>query len=138
MQQKTLDQMTASEIGFDSDCIDRRLSGPGAGQIDRVLFPQVDDDRQKLINLNKKFVLVQPPHMAEPELLPGEPQWIRWSREEGAEVVTGTRFDTNVTYPSFADIGMRNVTKLTNPKKLNFWIQASLRSILEITGARQS
>ena len=98
----------SSQIGFDSDCIDRRLSGPGAGQIDKDRFSQVESDRQKLVNLYKKFVLVQPPHMTDREIIPNVPGWVRWNKTADADedIVTGKRLEKDVIYPSFADIGI--------------------------------
>ena len=60
----TLDRMTRPpSIGFDSDCIDLRLSGPGSGAIDYQQFPMASRDRQLLKGKGKKFLLTQPPHV---------------------------------------------------------------------------
>ena len=52
-----------SAVGFDSDCIDLRLSGPGSGDIDHDSFPDAENQRQFLKTSDKKFVLTQPPHV---------------------------------------------------------------------------
>jgi len=59
-----LDHQTKSPaVGFDSDCIDLRLSGPGSGEIDSVTFREAEKQRQLLKDNKKKFVLAQPPHV---------------------------------------------------------------------------
>jgi len=98
--------MNNYDIGFDSDCIDRRLSGPGAGRIDTERFPKAQDNRQALVNLYKKFILAQPPHVLEQESFP-QLEWIQNNASdvnEDGNVLMGSRYQTNISYPSYLDI----------------------------------
>ena len=60
---------TEQGIGFDSDCIDLRLSGPGSGNIDHKKFPKAEEQRQFLEDKGKKFILAQPPHVLYEKLI---------------------------------------------------------------------
>lgn len=100
--------MNNYDIGFDSDCIDRRLSGPGAGRIDTDRFQNAQDNRQALLNLNKKFILAQPPHVLEQDTFP-KLEWIQNNASDDNEVdsvLMGSRYQTNIIYPSFPDISI--------------------------------
>ncbi|KAK4008039.1 maltase-glucoamylase, intestinal [Daphnia magna] len=101
---KTLEQMLASSIGFDSDCIDLRLSGPGMGAVDQQSFPQAANDREWLRNSGKKFILAQPPHVLDIDQFPDN-SWILRNRAVNSSTAedyeTGLRLETAVHYPSY-------------------------------------
>lgn len=94
---RTVDEMDVSDIPFDSDCIDLRLSGPGANAIDDKKFPRVYDQREKLRDRKKKFILAQPPHLT--ELTNGS--WITLS-ENSSSALPVKRFSATVYLPSFS------------------------------------
>lgn len=94
----TFRQMEASNIPYDSDCIDLRLSGPGAGGVDTAKFPQALDQREALRDANKKFVMAQPPHMVELT----NRSWITAGQNE-TEALAVKRFKTTVFLPSYPE-----------------------------------
>ena len=98
----TTQQMLDDKIGFDSDCIDQRLSGPGAGTFDRDGFPQAEKHRDWLRDVGKKFVLAQPPHVLNEtaHLLFPENQWI-FRDKSMQEYEPGKRYGSDVCYPSY-------------------------------------
>ena len=101
--QQTMEQMIKYGIGFDSDCIDGRLSGPGMGAIDTTKFPTADDDRRSLRVNDIKFLLSQPPHSIEQNVNGGDFQLVQCSQDTN-DFLSGKRFNTSVFYPSYAAI----------------------------------
>lgn len=95
---KTLFQMETDGIPFDSDCIDPRLSGPGAGTVDSAKFPQALAQREALRDRKKKFIMTQPPHMAELT----NRSWITLSHNE-TEALPVRRFNSVVYLPSYPE-----------------------------------
>lgn len=106
--QKTIREMVNSGIGFDSDCIDLRLSGPGMGSADLGRFPLAAEHRERLRDQGKKFVLSQPPHVQDVEQFPGA-SWILHNRTVNSSTIddyeTGVRLDSTVYYPSYPFTG---------------------------------
>lgn len=105
--QQTMEQMMTHGIGFDSDCIDGRLSGPGMGAIDTTNFPSAEDDRRSLRDNGIKFLLSQPPHSIEQNVNGGgagsDFQMVQCSQDTN-DLLSGKRFNTSVFYPSYAAI----------------------------------
>lgn len=102
--QRTFNNMNSSGIGYDSDCIDLRLSGPGSGVIDSG-FPDAESQRSQLKDAAKKFVLAQPPHVrldSDALRSTAADEWIVTSK--GNQSVVGKRLDASVGYPSFVAI----------------------------------
>lgn len=98
----TLNRMKSTfPVGFDSDCIDLRLSGAGSGSIDKEQFDQVEQQVQMLRESQKKFVLAQPPHVRTDDLYASSYVFINSSRTNTSLV--GSRFDSDVFYPSFEE-----------------------------------
>ena len=95
----TVQQMVDAGIGFDSDCIDHRLSGPGLGLADLARFPQALDHREWLRDLGKKFILAQPPHVMDTGTYPNS-SWVLHN-ELTTSYETGRRLNTSVFYPSY-------------------------------------
>lgn len=113
---QTVQQMTDSRIGFDSDCIDQRLSGPGAGSIDLVRFPDALEHRDWLRDLGKKFVLAQPPHVLHIEQFPDN-QWILRNRTSSSEdYQPGNRSGSVVYYPSYPSSSPLNWDAMFQPE----------------------
>lgn len=100
---ETLEQMVASNISFDSDCIDLRLSGPGMGAVDLQNFPQAADDREWLRDSGKKFILAQPPHVLDTLQYPNDSWILRRTANNSTteDYETGIRLESTVYYPSY-------------------------------------
>lgn len=112
---ETLQLMQQSNISFDSDCIDLRLSGPGSGAIDYTTFPRAKEQIDKLRKADKKFLLAQPPHVP---ALSQESSYEPISKgHNDSSALVGARFKSSVVYPSFPDLG-DNVTDIIDMNEM--------------------
>lgn len=119
VSRNTLQKMLDAGIGFDSDCIDSRLSGPGSGTADLERFPQALDYREWLRGLGKKFVLSQPPHVLDTNQYPDNPSWILHNATS-EELEPGNRFESIVYYPSYPSSSIQlNWDAMLQPEGFN-------------------
>ena len=120
---ETMDKMRNSLMGFDSDCIDMRLSGPGSGTVNTNDFTLAEEHVALLRKQNKKFLLAQPPHITEMDDYP------RIITAPGGNIpLEGKRLNGKVFYPSFPPPSQAdpdetyrfNMTAMFNPDGIMF------------------
>lgn len=111
---KTAQAMLDNGVGFDSDCIDLRLSGPGTGIADLDRFPRALDQREWLRDLGKKFVLAQPPHVTNRSELP-DTKWILVN-STSSDAALGRRSGSDVYYPSYPSTDLLNWDAMIQPE----------------------